>query len=136
MFDCNVLKSVINATLFEPAEKSVIGKFEIETGIKLPLFLENLYQCSNGLTINETGLYLYAIEDIAERNATYEVRVYLPDMIMIGDDSGGRAIVAPLSSSNSSISIVSMGSFAVEDFSPLADSFENWLKQGFPISKN
>lgn len=36
---------------------------------------------------------LLEVEDLAQRNFDYEVPEYLPSYIMIGDDSGGGAIL-------------------------------------------
>ena len=39
------------------------------------------------------GLTIYAPDQIAERNEIYEVAIYLPGHLMIGDDSGGRGVL-------------------------------------------
>jgi hypothetical protein len=47
------------------------------------------------------SVHLYALEDLLERNVTYEIKTYCPGFMSIGDDSGGRAIMIPLDNVNS-----------------------------------
>ncbi|MEK7917795.1 SMI1/KNR4 family protein [Burkholderia contaminans] len=54
-------------------------------------YVDFLLLC-NGL--NSFGcLALHEIEVLPERNEVYEVEKYLPNYFMIGDDSGGQAIL-------------------------------------------
>ena len=76
---------------------------------------------------------LYGKHDITERNTTYEVQVYLPGWVAIGDDSGGSAILIRLDGSDG---VYRCGHGALGSVDPelIADSFANWLADGCPIA--
>ena len=59
-----------------------------------------------------------------ERNADYEVEECLPGFFMIGDDSGGQAI---LINRQGEIFEVGMGSMSKEDIKKIANSIEDLL---------
>ena len=48
-------------------------------------FLLNL-ESDQVYEINNTGIYLYSVNDLIERNETYEVPEYEPDYFLIGQD--------------------------------------------------
>ncbi|QXZ09795.1 hypothetical protein KUF54_00500 [Comamonas sp. Y33R10-2] len=78
----------------------------------------------------DDGLMIYAPEELAERNETYEVTAYLPGHWMIGGDSGGRGIlVDPVGA----LWICGLGALFLEDREPLAPSLAQWVEQGCPI---
>jgi hypothetical protein len=91
-----------------------------------PTYLEMLRH-SNGFAL-QSGVVLYASEDVLERNKTFEVDVYAPDYFAIGDDSGGRLIV--ISKHNPGVWIVDGGSLDPQDMTLLAPSLEQWFATG------
>ena len=62
---------------------------EYDFGFSLPkgyqVFLDDLGDQS-GYDIGETGICLYAKEDLTERNQTYQIDEDEPDFFMIGQD--------------------------------------------------
>lgn len=50
-------------------------------------------QRSDGAML-EDQVQIYAAADIEERNHTYEVARYFPGWVAVGDDSGGRLLLA------------------------------------------
>ncbi|MEN2474773.1 SMI1/KNR4 family protein [Burkholderia sp. GS2Y] len=75
-----------------PATPSQIHISEAKAGLYFPKEYVDFLLITNGL--NSTGcLALHEIEILPERNAEYEVQKYLPGYFMIGDDSGGQAIL-------------------------------------------
>jgi hypothetical protein len=79
------------------------------------------------------GVRLYASDEVIERNQTYEVPLYCPGFIAIGDDSGGRAIVIGTGSTPGPVFIVDQGAMSPDDFLQLANSLEQWVEQGYPV---
>lgn len=78
--------------LHDPATRSVIDGCEREAGYDFPEDYVALLLISNGLQ-TDGNLSLLDVESIAERNRDYEVQDYLPGFVMIGDDSGGNALL-------------------------------------------
>lgn len=74
---------------------------------------------------------IYGRESIQERNETYECREYLPGHLMIGDDSGGSAIV--LSLATGELHRIGMGAMTEEFFEPVASEFAAWEASGFGL---
>ena len=80
----------------------------------------------------EDEVLLYCRSSLQERNETLQVKTYLPDYLLIGDDSGGRGFVLR-ETPESPIWIVDMGSLQVEDFQEIATSFSSWRSAGFSL---
>src|SRR5262245_27821858 len=79
------------AEIQDAATDQQIAEAENEMGVKFPEEYRRLLTYSDGLFANDI-VKLYSIDEIAERNSTYEVAEYLPGYLMIGDDSGGYGI--------------------------------------------
>jgi hypothetical protein len=75
-----------------PAGLDAIRAVERAEGLAIPSDYVALLQLSNGLSSGER-LVLLELEALAARNRDYEVADYLPGYVMIGDDSGGFALV-------------------------------------------
>lgn len=69
-----------------------IAAAEAELAFRLPADYAALLRLSDGLH-TQGRLALLELAAIGPRNADYEVQVYLPGYVMIGDDSGGRALL-------------------------------------------
>ena len=68
-------------------------------------FISSILELSNGLFGDE--ITLLEAEDIQQRNIDYEVKEYLPNFLMIGDNGGGVAIL--MDNKNQNIFAVGMG---------------------------
>lgn len=86
---------------------------------------------ANGLLAHH--LYLYRAEDIAERNATYEVAEYAPGYVAIGDDGGGRALLLVGGRAQSPVLIVDHGSMDPDEATEIASDFGGWVEAGCPL---
>ncbi len=75
-----------------PAGLDAVREVERSEGFVIPPGYAALLQLTNGLNTGER-LVLLALEALAARNRDYEVGDYLPGYLMIGDDSGGTAIL-------------------------------------------
>lgn len=81
------------------------------------------------LAVNGRTL-VYGRDAVVERNDTYESRAYCPGHLMVGDDSGGAALV--LSLADGRVHSVGMGAMTPDCFEPVAPSFAVWWTAGFP----
>ena len=78
--------------LAPPATADAIAAAEQAAPIPFPAAYKNLLSISNGL-YSDSCLALHPVEYLMQRNHDYEVHLCLPDYYMIGDDSGGQAIL-------------------------------------------
>ena len=77
-------------TLNDPATSQAIKMLPPEWHSLYPSYLQFL-ELSNGLFGDE--ITLLEAEEIQQRNIDYEVKEYLPNFLMIGDNGGGVAIL-------------------------------------------
>ena len=75
---------------------------------------------------------LYCRESIPERNETNEMEEYLPNHLIIGDDSGDYVFVIS-SRKEGPVCQVDAGSLSEDDFEELAPTFQDWMGAGFPL---
>ncbi len=68
---------------------------------------------------------LLELEEIFQRNKDYEIDLYLPEYIMIGDDNGGVAILMEFKTGN--IYANGLGSLLPEDLKFQSKSLEEFL---------
>jgi hypothetical protein len=100
-------------------------------GVDLPAYYAEFLRRTDGLG-PEGSLVLYAADDLAERNETFEVQEYAPGYLAIGDDSGGRSILIALDGSPR-VFIVDQGSMDPDDFEEVAPDFAEWIERGAPL---
>jgi hypothetical protein len=74
-----------------------------------------------------SGLCVYCVSNLVERNDTYEVTVYCPGFLLIGDDSGGRGLLISTNEPNLSVYRSDLGDLSVEGFEEIAASIEDWI---------
>ena len=88
------LKSILSKSyqLNPPASPELISDIQSRVSIRFPAEYTELLLVCNGLS-SSGNLVLHEIEELPSRNLDYEVQVYLPGYFMIGDDSGGQAIL-------------------------------------------
>lgn len=84
----------------------------------------------------DDGLLLYGLEDLAERNATFDVQACLPGFVLIGDDSGGQCfLLKGAASLDGRVFCSGLGSLCEEDLAVVAESFSVWSQGGFPLPR-
>lgn len=114
-----------NYVLQPSATAELIEQVQALVSIRLPEEYTNLMLECNGLySAGDGRLAIHPIEEMPDRNADYEISTYLPEFFMIGDDSGGRAI---LINEAGEIYEVGMGSLLREDLEKSAVSLEELL---------
>ena len=109
-------------TLNNPATSQAIKMLPPEWHILYPLYLQFL-ELSNGLFGDE--ITLLEAEDIQQRNIDYEVKEYLPNFLMIGDNGGGVAIL--MDNKNQNIFAVGMGVMSEDSLEKISSSLEDFL---------
>lgn len=82
------LSSGAEVPLLDPAS-TVAGAVSPDGAAPPNRVVAELWRQSPGLTLDD-GTTMYAPDEIAERNTTFQVAVYAPGWVLIGDDSGGR----------------------------------------------
>lgn len=119
------------AALPPPASPLAIALANEQLPAGLPQPYAAFLAQSNGLLADH--LYLYQAEDIAERNATYEVAEYAPGYVAIGDDGGGQAILLAGGRALSPVLIVDHGSMNPDEAAEIAPDFGDWVEAGCPL---
>jgi hypothetical protein len=94
--------------------------------------IEALLLSNSGQFVSEI-VRLYSLDELDERNATYQTAEYCPEFIAIGDDSGGRAIVCH-KSAEGPIYIVDHGSMAPNDFEEIASNLKEWASNDYSLN--
>lgn len=106
-----------------PASVGQIQLVQSQSTITFPQAYVDLLLLSNGLS-SEGCLTLHPIEALPTRNTDYEVAEYLAGYFMIGDDSGGQAI---LINGNGEVFEVGMGVMSIDFLEKSAESLEDLL---------
>lgn len=107
-----------------PASLAKIAEQQAIAPYRLPEEYVSFLLASNGLNTGDR-LVLLEIEEIYGRNSDYEVQAYLPGHVMIGDDSGGAAIV--MKAGEPAVYEVGMGVLDEALMEKSADSIEQLL---------
>ncbi len=87
-----------------------------------------LYASCDGFLIG-SGIGVYAVEDIVERNATFEVASYAPGFVLFGDDSGGRGFLLDPRPSGTTVHASDLGDLDPAGFEAVADDLASWIAQ-------
>ena len=89
---------------------------------------------NSDLAIGDYVLF-YGSDHIEERNRTYEVQIYMPGWVAIGDDGGGQAILMKLDGTNS---VYCCGHGALGSLPPemISDSLASWVENGCPMHED
>lgn len=72
----------------------------------------------------------YALDEIVERNQTYETREYCPGYLTLGDDGGGRAVVVHGALTPATVFAVGHGSMSEADFVAVGAGLRAWIDSG------
>jgi hypothetical protein len=116
------------------ASATQIADARAEFNNKIPDAVTILWQESDGAFFPETGVVLYSTADITERNTTYEVAEYAPDLILIGDDSGGNGLFMHATAESTEVLKIDFGAIGTTEGFVLAIDLIAWVGQGCPIN--
>ena len=120
------------ASLRPGCSDAEITEAERALGLRFPQTYIELLRCSNGLLAHNDRTNLYGVQELPERNATYEAARYSPGWIMIGDDCGGHAILIASEGGRSGVFVVDMGSMSLDDADLVAPNLREWVDSGLP----
>jgi hypothetical protein len=102
--------------------------------IQLPAFYIRLMvekQMEDSVLLNDLTL-LYGTKDIISLNQDYEIPRYLPDYLLIGNDSGGYGIVIKADGvPDNKIYLCPLGSLAEDDLAILAYDIDEWANRNY-----
>ncbi|MBT0567593.1 SMI1/KNR4 family protein [Williamsia sp. CHRR-6] len=108
----------------QPSSQEEISN--LERKVTVPDSLLALYGQTDGFMM-PSGVNVYGVSDIIERNTTFELHIYSPGYILIGDDSGGRGFLLNQDEGDSSVYSSDLADLDPSDFEVEADSVEQWL---------
>ncbi|MDG4728714.1 MULTISPECIES: SMI1/KNR4 family protein [Bacillus] len=95
----------------------------------LPHAYKALLKQTNGCSIGGDVL-LYGTEDIAERNATWEVYQYASSYVAIGDDGGGQVLLMRLVEDEKKVWIVDAGVMDPQHAELMTGNLLKWVSEG------
>jgi SMI1 / KNR4 family (SUKH-1) len=110
-------------------KKTLLNNLKKWAEVELPTTYLDILNTHGGKSIGDSVL-LYALEDLLERNETFEVKQYCPGHMTIGDDGGGRAILIPLNNARCPVFVVDQGSMDPDDFETISDGLQDWVADG------
>ncbi|MBU5258624.1 SMI1/KNR4 family protein [Bacillus pumilus] len=118
-----------NNHLNEPASDLHIQETEPQLNMVLPHAYKTLLKQTNGCSIGGDVL-LYGTEDIAERNATWEVYQYASSYVAIGDDGGGQVLLMRLVEDEKKVWIVDAGVMDPQHAELMTGNLLKWVSEG------
>lgn len=125
----------MNLDRLDGRKKPGLDRDRLETSVaatlaRLPDSYRLFLTLSDGIELR-SGTLLYGSGELAERNDTYQVSIYLPGHIAIGDDGGGRMFLLR-ESGTSPVLCVDMGAIGSVPPEVIAESLDAWIEQGCP----
>jgi hypothetical protein len=132
--DSNRLKIGIHRSTYR---KNMTNLFTIDAvtawaGAELAEQYLNLLGSHGGSFVSPV-IRLYSVDELIERNETYETKKYCPGYLTIGDDSGGQAIVIAIGKSHGPVFIIDHGSMDPDYFTEVAPNLATWIGSGFSV---
>ena len=76
----------------------------------------------------DTGIFLYGENELAERNDTYECEEYMPSHFIIGDDSGDTLYVMKKDQNSQAVFSTDMGYMNEDELAKETDNFLDWVE--------
>ena len=133
MINCIYLAQV--ATIYPPATEPNIRAAERAFTFTFPSDYIALLRCSNGLEphTQHYDISLFGTLQLAEMNAVYQVRRYLPQFCCIGLDGGGRGIVLDCDDKIGAVYLCGMGALMREELRLIAKDLTEWIQNGFDL---
>lgn len=118
-----------NNHLNESASDKQIKKAESQLNMVLPEVNKTLLKQTNGCSIGGDVL-LYGTEDIAERNATWEVQRYAGGYVAIGDDGGGQVFLMRQTEEEKRVWVVDAGVMDPQHAELVTEDLLEWVSGG------
>ncbi|MFE6055562.1 hypothetical protein ACFQ6N_32855 [Kitasatospora sp. NPDC056446] len=109
-----------------PAAPADVARARAEVPLPLPAPLLALWAVRDGL-LTDSGTAVYPAGCLGERNATYEVALYAPGFVLVGDDSGGRGFLLRAGDPRSAVFSSDLGDLGPEGFEVESPDFASWI---------
>ncbi|MGM5471502.1 SMI1/KNR4 family protein [Bacillus pumilus] len=113
----------------KPASDKQIKKAESQLNMVLPHAHKTLLKQTNGCSVVGDVL-LYGTEDLAERNATWEVHHYANGYVAIGDDGGGQVFLMRQTEEEKCVWIVDAGVMDPHHAELVTENLLMWVSEG------
>lgn len=127
------LSNISVLLLREPSADDQIKIVESNMSKSFPENYMNFLRQTSGFDSDQVRLY--PVEELEERNATYEVDKYCPNFINIGDDGKGGAIMLNISSfHDNKVYLVGHGVMTTDHMEVIGSDFADWLESGCTLS--
>lgn len=124
---------ISNLSGFKPgAADAELNSIEAALGVTLPTAYRELMRYSNGALL-DSGVSIYSVDDLVERNTTYEVLEYCPGFLLVGDDSGGRGFLIDLKDDAGRIYGSGLGDLDPSEFVTIASTLQDWVDLGLSV---
>jgi hypothetical protein len=114
------------------ADSAKIAAAEVAVGAVFPVNYKELVTYADGGLLDD-GVSIYSMEDLPERNETYEIKECCDGYLLIGDDSGGRGFLIDLNSEDSCVYGSGFGDLDPADFVIVAASLQEWVDSEFSV---
>lgn len=118
-----------------PAVGSEINFIEKEMGAIFPKVYRELLLLTNGFITGE-GEKIYGVDEIEERNQTWQVKEYAKGYIAVGDNSGGMVYLMKQGINEKEMITVDCGYMNPKDATIVTDDFEKWISEGCIIEED
>jgi hypothetical protein len=76
---------------------------------------------------------LFQVGSLIARNEAFETKTYCPGYLVIGDESGDRAIVIPIDAPLGDVFFVDQGAMTPDGFEKTTLPFHEWLARECPL---
>lgn len=118
-----------------PASDERIAKVENQLGKILPSQYKELLKNTDGFYSNEA--HLYSTDLLVEQNQIYEIDIYCPEYINIGDDGGDCPFLIKHDDQDSSVYMVGHDAIDTKHgiYEKIGDSLIKWIENGCPLSE-
>ena len=114
-----------------PVTDQQLQQAELLLGFALPAPLKALLELSNGLGANEGDLY--EIEALAVSNWVWQIALYAPGYVAIGETEGGTIALLAWCRPSSPVYVADSHDLNPAHFRQVAGSLEAWLNAGCPF---
>ena len=89
-------------------------KVAAEVGVLPPAALLDVWTDVTPLDVS-VDVDLYGPDEISERNTTYEIPIYRPDLLLIGTDGGGRGFFVQRGDPDAEVFRIGLGAVGSDD---------------------
>ncbi|WP_433126616.1 hypothetical protein ACQPWW_27915 [Micromonospora sp. CA-240977] len=94
--------------------ESIAKQVEAQVGVRPPEALLDVWTGERPVDA-AADVSVYGPDEIAERNLTYEISDYAPDLLLIGDDGGGDGLFVATNDPDPEVVLIGLGAVGTSD---------------------